>query len=159
MIETAKQKSTTQHRVYTIHVFAHVKKFLKKNVPSKNGVFRSEEYSTFGKMVTLALRDTRPWKQATGKGDDFFRDRLTESIVIQLTEEQARMSPRLNKLQRINVDLDRMFKESLIGWIEAQSALGTPVHSACKLFLQHYQLDEKEYSLDSAYKHWQRSQK
>lgn len=148
---------TTNTKTFTIQVFPHVKKFIKKKVLCQKGVFIIEEHTTVGKMVALALCETRAWKHASNKGDDFTRDRLTASVQLRLTEQQMKMSPRLYKLQRINTDIDQRFKESLIDWIEAQRDLGHPVHAACKSFLAHYEMDETEYSLDSAYKYWQRS--
>lgn len=149
-----KQKTTTTRSTITVHVFPHVHKFCKKEFHHASGIFSAEEYSTFGKLVTFALRN-----QQTRNSNDQARDRLTATITIRLNKRQQELGPRAFKLQRLNIDLDLLFKEYLLVWIHAQAAQGTPAHAACKMFLQHYNLDEQDYSLDNAYKHWQRSQK
>ncbi len=139
---------------FTLHVFPHVKRFLeKKHHPS--AIIKVEGHSTLGKFITMALRDARQSNQAD-YNDNYYRERLTEKITIQLTTEQSRLSPRLHKLMRINIDMDRVFKDHLIEWIEAQKMQGTPAYTSCRMFLEFYQLDEKEYSLENAYKCWQR---
>lgn len=126
-----------------------------KTYPHKGGVFHCEEYSSLGKITTLALLDRRAWKNS----NDQTRDRLTESITITLNTQQNNMLPRLHKLQRINLDIDKIFKEHLLVWIKAQEYQDTPVHAACKQFLEYFQIDEKEYSLEAAYKYWQNQKK
>ncbi len=117
-----------------------------------------EEYTTMGRFITLALRDTRSSFEYKDHNDQY-RNRLTETITIILTDSQARYGPRTQKLMRINIDMDRVFKEALIIWISAQKQQGIPPYTSCKLFLEHYALDESEYSLEAAYKYWQRSKK
>lgn len=148
-------------RDYTIHVFPHVKKFMKKsNIPYENRTFISEEYSTFGKLVTYCLRCRREKSKAAGSGygtNSQSRDRLTASITIRLTVDQSRMSVRLAVLQHLATELDDLFKEALLTWISAQEVLDVPALSACRHFLDYHGIDENEYSLDAAYKCWQRA--
>lgn len=141
---------------YQVPVFPHVKKFLKKYSPPTHGVIKVDEYSILGKFVSLALLNPRNTDEHISQ----FRDRLTETITIEITTVQAdRMSPRLNKLLRLNIDIDRLFKEHLVAWITSHRATGIPPYNACKLFLDHYSIDENEYSLKSAYQYWQRLKK
>jgi hypothetical protein len=144
---------------YTIEVFPHIRKYMLKNFPRQGNVFRTEESTILGRMVTLALRDHRAWKQGPYKHlTNVNKSRELKKIVIRLTDDQTKMAPRLAKLQRLNIDMDCVFRDALIGWIAAQEALGTSALSACNSFLDFYDIDkEKEYKPDTAYKAWQRS--
>lgn len=144
-------------RTFPVHVYPYVKMYLKKTKMLRAEVFNCEEYTSFGKLVTLALTDKRSWKESIGSVDKLHLDRPTELIRIKLTTEQSRMSPQAHKLQRLAVDLDRMFKEDLMKWITAQGALGVSVRSACISFIEYYDLEKHGFNLDNAYKHWQRS--
>lgn len=150
-------QSTTQRPTrtrYTVPVFPHLKKFIVKTYGA--GVIRTEETTIMGRMVTAALRDNRIRKDFNGLD---WHMRPTAHIQIQLTDDQAGLSPKLGKLLRLNVDMDRVFKESLSGWIHAQMEAGIMAYPACKAFLKFYGIDDSEYSLDAAYKHWQRTKK
>ena len=145
--------TTTKARTkFKVHVFPHVKRFILKEYGPSEPV-KSEEYGVFGKMVTLALKDNR----AGADNNDQYRDRLTASITIVLTHEQSKMGPRLGKLLRINVHMDSLFKEHLLAWISALKANGIAPYTACKMFLDYYDLDENEYSLNSAYMYYKRA--
>jgi hypothetical protein len=144
--------AATTRTHFTIPVFPYVKKYiLKKDVTCEPVMIN--EFSIFGKCVTLALRDNRAritnLKWPAG-------DKLTESLTIVLTKEQAELSPRLNKLLRLNRDLDTMFKGELISWILALQTAGIPPHHACKMFLESYGISDLEYSHGNAYRYWQR---
>lgn len=147
---------TQPRNKFTIPVFPHVKKFIQKKYRSSSQVI-CEEYTTLGKLVTLALRDGRQTTQQNSKA--LLRKHHSEEITLLLTSEQTRLSPRLGKLLRINVDMDREFKAHMITWIEAGKAMNVPPYTSCKMYLVHYMIDEKEYSLDAAYKYWQRISK
>lgn len=112
---------------FTIPVFPHVKKFILKKYRLTNPI-KTEETTSFGKSITLVL-----------------------------TKEQSEFGPRQNKLIRINQAMDDAFKEHLLTWVGAQQEAGIPAYAACKMFLQFYDIDEKEYTLDAAYRLWQRS--
>lgn len=150
---SGKVHSTRSRNRFTIPVFPHVKKFILQKYNLSNPI-KTEEYNTFGKSITLALKDNR---LRVDYNDSQYRDRLTESITIILTKEQSEFAPKLQKLIRINDAMNDAFKEHLLTWIEGQRAAGISAHHACKMFLDFYAIDEKEYSLDAAYKMWQRS--
>lgn len=148
----------TNRNQFTVPVFPHVKKFIirKYRAPSSGSeTVKTEEYSTLGKLVTLALRDGRQWTEY----NTIHRKQLTDSITLHLTNEQLKLGPRISKLLRINVDVDREFKSHLVSWIQAGTAFGIAPFTTCKSFLAYYRIDEKEYSLDAAYKYWQRVSK
>lgn len=145
---------TNQRSRFTIPVFPHVKKFIEKKYQA-TGVIKTEEYTTLGKMVTLALRDGRRWTEY----NTIERKHLSDTITLHLTTEQLKLGPRTTKLLRINLDMDREFKSHLISWINAGSFVGIKPFNSCKNFLAYHRIDEKEYSLDAAYKYWQRLKK
>jgi hypothetical protein len=144
----------TTRKQFTIPVYPHVKKFMQKKYGSAS-VIRTEEYSTLGKLVTLALLEKRHWKEYSLQ----FKEKELPSITLQLTHEQCELGPRIHKLLRINIDMDAEFKAHLITWILAGQDLGVPPYRTCRSFLEHFKIDEKEYSLDAAYKYWQRQQR
>jgi hypothetical protein len=142
-----------RRQVFSIPVYPHVKKFILKKFRLHEPA-RAEEYNTFGKFIMNTLQDNR---LRVDYNDSQFRDRLTASLQVNLTINQAKHAPRLQKLIRINHAMDDAFKEHLVTWIQGQNAAGIPAHTACKIFLEYYDIDENEYSLDAAYKIWQRS--
>jgi hypothetical protein len=141
---------------FNIPVFPHVRKFMLRTYFNRNGIFIIEEKNPLGKLVTLALLDRRHWKAS----NDQERDRVTAKVLIVLNAEQCKMGAhKAKKLQRLNLDIDQQFKEYMILWIKAQEDLGCGAHPACRSFLQAYGIDpdsKEEYSIDSAYKFWQR---
>jgi hypothetical protein len=148
------------HAHYTIHVSPQVRKFMLKNFAYYNGVFRTEEWSTLGSLVTLCLIDNRAWKDRH-LTDDYLKENETQKIIVELTTAQMKMTPRIFKLPRINTEINRLFKEHMVTWIRSQYEIGVSAHQACRSFLEYYNLDPggKEYNLDNAYKAWQRSKK
>ena len=147
-----------QKNVFTIQVYPHVRKYMMRfpRFPrTTQGVFLCEDTSDLGVYVTRCLTHSRSWKSI----NDQVRDRATAQIKIMLTDEQMKHSPRLVKMQRLVIDIDRHFKSALLHHIMGLQTVGVPVLTACKTFLEQYNIDEKEYSLDNCYKHWQRSGK
>lgn len=150
---TKPTSTTTNTRTkFKIHVFPHVKRFILKNYGGSEPV-KTEEYGVLGKMVTLALKDNR----AQSDYNDQYRDRLTTTLTITLTSEQSKMSPRQGKIMRINIHMDSLFKEHLLAWISALKVNGIAPYTACKMFLDYYELDENEYSLNTAYQYYKRA--
>lgn len=137
---------------YKILVFPHVQKFMLRTYPHKRGVFMVSEANSLGKLVTMAI--TKYQRQST---NDKERDRKMVPVILRLTSDQLNSRPRLWKLYRLNLDVDDVFKEHLLVWIASHAALGASARSACINFLEHYKIDETEYALGSAYKHWQRT--
>lgn len=138
---------------FTIPVYPHVKKFLLKEYPSKANTIKAEEYRLLGKMITLCLKDNI---EASNYNDQY-RDRLTEEINIIITARQAAMSPRIGKLIRINQHIDALYKEHLLVWIKSLRAEGLAPHTATKLFIKYYDLQEKDQI--NAYQFWLRYNK
>ncbi len=138
---------------FTIDVFPHVKKFIFKtyrNSTEGRDTVTLEKNSTLSNLVTLALREPSSSAEGGPKRDSM------ETITLVLTKNQSGLNPSLRKLRRINVDMDRLFKEHLMSWITANED-HFPPYSACRQFLEHYRINEKEYSLAAAYRFYQRS--
>lgn len=140
--------------IYRIPVFPHVKKFILKLYGNTEPV-KIHEYNSLGKLVTMALQD----KRMRADQNDQQRDRVTDSITIVLNKEQSELGVRLGKLMRINTSVDTIFKEHLLTWIEAMKKNNIAPYTACRSYLHHYGIDDGEYSLDAAYKFYQRTQK
>lgn len=143
-----------EKRIVTINVYPHVRKYMMAHyIRNSQGVFICTESTPLGLYTRLALLDREEWRNPS---NDQVRDRATASVQLELTTSQLRLSPRLFKLKSINIYLDRQFKEALISCILSQNEAGVAVYPACKIFLEQYHIDEKDYSLDNCYKHWQR---
>lgn len=143
---------TTNKTDFIVPVFPHVKCFIKKKYKIAASLVDVEEATTLGRLITLSLVKKE-------KDEVKYSSRLTETVTIRLSSHQARYAPRIHKLISINNYVDQLFKDHLLEWIEGQRLQGTPPFAACRSFLQHYKLDEKDYSLDNAYKFWQRINK
>lgn len=140
---------------FTVPIFPHVKKFLAHRYGLKSPIKVSENIS-LGKIVTLSLIDKRQRTLSRTMQRDA-ESKINSELVLVLTEDQVRMGPRINKLIAINTDIDQIFKEHLITYIMAQKSIGIPVKTACRSFLAEMGINESEYSIDAAYKHWQRT--
>jgi hypothetical protein len=141
---------------YKIPIFPHLKKFLNKQYGfNVKKPIQIDEHSSIGKLVMLALRD----KRFSSEYNDQYRNKLTTEIVLRLSKEMVELSPQISKLMKINISIDELFKSHLIAWINGQLTTGIPAYTSCKYFLQFYNIEEKEYSLDAAYKYWQRFNK
>jgi hypothetical protein len=143
----------SRRKSFKIEIFPHLKKFIQKNYHHDTSQpIYVDEHSTFGKLITLALRDSRSWKEF----DSYHEERKMDTITIVLTLQQSYLSARQYRLRRLNIDLDKLFKENLVQWIRSQMALGSNASAACRSFLAFYDLSESEFSQENAYKVWQR---
>jgi hypothetical protein len=140
---------------YTIPTFSYLIKFVSKQYGQRSPI-QVDENTAMGKFITLSLLDRRPWKEYASFNTPERSDKLSASLKIILTKEQSEMAVRKSKLLRINTDLDRLFKEHMITFIEALRTNGIPASHACKQFLRYFHIEETEYSFDAAYKHYKR---
>lgn len=149
----AKKNTPTPRTQFSIPIFPHLKKFILKHYRIKEPV-KIENYNTLGNLVSLSL-----YQPPSAEHNDQYRDRLTTNINIILNSRQAARAPRLFKLMRINIYMDRVFKEHLITHIRSLREQGVPPYTACRFFLEQYNIEESEYPLATAYMHWQRINK
>lgn len=144
-------KVSKTRNLFTIPVFPHVKKFILKSTRA-SGAIKVEENTMLGKIVTLALLDN-----STRDGNNDASRRATASVTLTLTKRQVDLRPGIIKLMRINVDIDRVFKDHLLTTIYSLADAGIPSYQACRMFLGRYNINESEYSTDVAYRFFQRS--
>jgi hypothetical protein len=137
---------------FTIPIFPHVKKFIAHRYGLRSPIKVSENLS-LGKMISFALMDKRHRNLAS----EPHHDGMTDSVTLILTEDQLRMTPRIKRLIVINTDFHQLFKEHLMTYILAQKSMGVPAKAACRNYLSDMGINEKEYSIESAYKYYQRT--
>jgi len=143
-----------QSNEYPIPVSPHVKKFLLKRYEHKGSHILVNEFTDLGKFIVLALIDRRKWKGANALTESA---KLTETITLVLPEDILKLVVDASKLLRINIDMDRVFKSHLLVFIAANEQNGTPVRTACKKYLEYLNITQSEYSIDTAYKNYQRA--
>lgn len=148
--------------IFNVPIKPHLKKFFLKTYHLSEPI-KIEEDSILGNQVMAILQDKRSVNgkdlnninsQFNGSGSDL----LTETLQITLSAEMNKRSPRVAKLVRINLFLQFMFRHSVIVFIEGCQKSGVNPYNACKQFLQLYEFDENEYSLDGVHQIWKRHQ-
>lgn len=140
----------------------HLKKFFLKTYHLSEPV-KVEEDTILGNQVMAILQDKR---QVNGKDlnnitshfNGSGSDLLTETLQISLSKSMIERSPRIAKLVRINLFLQHIFRHSVILFINGCTKSGVNPYNACKQFLQLYEFDENEYSLDGVHQIWKRHQ-
>jgi hypothetical protein len=132
-----------------IYVKPHLKKFILKHHPGKQPLY-ADERSPLGAAIMHVLMEVRK-----SKFENIIHHH-TECILVTPTVNMARRSPRQYKLVRVAVEMERVFRQAIIVWVSAQQEAGLPANQACKNFLEHYGIDEGEFSYDGVYKCWQR---
>lgn len=140
----------------------HLKKFYLLTYDLSEPV-KVEEDSILGNQVMAILQDKR---SVNGKEFNYINsqfsgdglDLLTETIELSLSAEMQKRSPRIAKLVRINLFLQHMFRHSVILFIKGCVRSGVNPYNACKQFLQAYDFDDNEYSLDGIHQIWKRYQ-
>lgn len=139
-------------QTFKIPVLPYLKKYIVKQFFSgAKGPYKIEEDTLLGKQVMSLLIDARKI--------DFIDKHLemSETLEVVLSDSMAKRSPRINKLICFNFFADKIFKTSLITWIRSAEHFGIRPFPASKGFLEHFEIEESEYSHDAAYRHWTRS--
>lgn len=130
----------------------YLKKFAEKRFfAGYRAPYKLDEDTLIGKQFMCLIVDARTVDM---RGDK--KIEMSESLHVYLSEAMAERSPSLRKLVPINYYLDKFLKSELIAWIECAEYCGVRPFVSTKLFLQHYGIDESEYTHDAAYKVWQR---
>ena len=139
---------------FRVPVLPYLKKYIEKQFfAGLKAPYKIEEDSLIGKFMMSQIIDGR---HKDLRGDK--RIEMSQVIEIELSEAMAERSPSLGKLITVNYFLDKLFKNELITWIKSADYCGVRPFPASKAFLQHYKIDENEYSHDAAYRHWLRDQ-
>lgn len=154
--------NTSQLGIIKVPIKPHLKKFFLKTYHLSEPV-KLEEDTILGNHVMAILLDKREVNgkdlnnissQFNGNGSDL----LTDTIELTLSDAMNERSPRVAKLVRINLFLQHMFRHSVILFINGCMKSGVNPYNACKQFLQLYEFDENEYSLDGVHQIWKRHQ-
>lgn len=132
-----------------IYLKAHIRKFVMKHHPGKEPLYVDEK-SMLGNALMNSVIDKRKYKfdKAINAYDQELR------IIPTLRIKQR--SPRAFKLVRVNIELEKWFRQSLLVWVSAQVAAGVPASASCKDFLLYYKIDDNELSFDAVHKIWLR---
>lgn len=132
-----------------IYVKPHIRKFVLKHHPGKEPLVVTER-SVLGAAISNALLERRKHKF------DKSVNHYTAEVRIEPWNVWLKRSPRGYKLVKVNMDLERNFREAVVVWVRAQVSAGVPAWSACKEFLRFYSLDETEITLEGIHKIWTR---
>jgi len=137
---------------FNVPLLPYLKKYAEKQFfAGYRAPYKIEEDTLIGKYIMSLIIDGR---QVDMRGDK--KIEMSERLHIHLSEAMAERSPSLRKLVPINYYLDKLFKNELITWIKSSEDCGVRPFVSSKNFLQHYSIDESEYTHDAAYKVWQR---
>lgn len=138
-------------KTFKLPVLPYVKKYVEKQFFNGQAApYKIEEDTLIGKNFMSVIIDKRH-RDIMDKHHD-----LTAEIHITLSDAMAKRSPRLSNLMCVNYFLVEDFKDALTTWINAAGHYHIRPFVACKGFLEYYGIDENEYSLDAAYRLWQR---
>ena len=137
---------------FKVPVYAYLLKYCRKQFfAGQSQPYKIEEDTLIGKQFMSVLMDVRKKEMM---GDQLLLQ--TETLDVELSEAMAKRSPNLGKLAPLNFFLDKLFKDALIMWIKSAEHHGIKPYPSSKAFLEHFGIDEHEYSHDAAYKHWTR---
>jgi hypothetical protein len=133
--------------VLQIPILPHLKKFIHQRYGSGDPL-RIDQDMLLGKIVVVIVKDKVKPRPVS--------ERYSEILRVSPSWEIRERSPRSRKLAELNVHLDKIFKEKMYSWIEAQVAAGLSAYQATEDFLAHYSIKESEYSKESAYRQYLR---
>lgn len=133
-----------------IYLKPHIRKFVLKHHPGKEPIVVTER-STLGMAIAHALQDDRKYKF------DRLVNHYTSELRIHPHKVWLRRSPRGYKLVKVNIELERRFKEVVLVWVSAQVFAGVPASTSCKDFMAYYGLDENDITFEGIHKIWTRS--
>ncbi len=147
------EKATT---TISVPIKPHLKKFYLKCYDLTEPV-KLEEDTILGSYVMSVLQDKRGLaNNVNSQFKGYVSELLTDTIKLQLSKVMMERSPRVIKLVRINIFLQHIFKHSVIVFVKASIKSGYNAYNACKMFLEAYDFDEGEYTLDGIHQIWKR---
>lgn len=130
----------------------HIRKFVLNHHPGKEPLI-IDERSMLGSIIMNCTNDKRKFKF------DKAINNYTTDIRVVPTTEILKRSPRQYQLVKVNIELERWFREAVLVWVRAQVAAGVPASASCKTFMAYYKLDENDISFEGIHKMWIRSLK
>jgi hypothetical protein len=148
--------SDRKNTIHKVPIKPHLKKFFLKS-HSLTEPIKVDEDTLLGKQVLSILQDKRSLNgREMNIITEFDSDQLDDNLKLELSTTLTDRAPRIGKLIRINIYLQLVFKSGVILWIQAQTKAGINPYNACKAFLEYYDIDESEYSLDGVHQIWKR---
>ncbi len=137
-----------EQKTVTISIKPHLKKFLLNRFKQKEGPIDVTMNNFLSELIHDIWRDGR--RKVNGN------DAYTDCIEIRVTQFFERRSLTPYQLSRLNLKLDKMFRECMYIWIESQRNIGVPAYKASEGFLKYMGIKESEYSKETAYRSWSR---
>ena len=84
-------------------------------------------------------------------------ERMTDTISLSLTKRLSEFSFPPITVYHFNAEMDQVFKEHLVEWINSQVFTNTiNVSEAIRNFQKKYKITEGEYPFDNMYRHYTR---
>lgn len=139
-------------RELKIYLKPHIRKFVLKHHAGKEPLL-IDERSMLGSVLMNCTIDKRKFKF------DKAVHRYTTEIRVLPTTEVLKRSPRQYQMVKVNIELERWFREAVLVWVRAQVAAGVPASASCKDLMTYYGLDENDITFDAIHKIWTRSLK
>lgn len=137
-------------RVVSFPIYPHLKKFIVKKfesdmvgfTPDGNEIINVSVTSSLGIYMTHALKSKKTLQRDL--------DRMTDEIHFSLCHDLPKHSLRQGYLIYFNRTFDRLFKENMQTWVDAQFRAGVNNTQSIMAFLDHYKINETDYSFHSA---------
>lgn len=131
-------------------ILPHLKKYIYK--------FYRLEVSTPVKVTMhsslgIAMKHVLREKKKANKKD---LDRYAERMLFILPSDMCTLEIRSSFVVNFNVHYDRIFKEQMRQWVQAQWEAGINNRVALQNFLAYYNIKDHEYSYDNAQRDWLR---
>lgn len=139
----------------SVPIKPHLKKFYLKTYELTEPV-KLEEDTILGSYVMSVLQDKRGPANPNFSNKGYISELITDTLKLSLSDALVKRSPRISKLIRINIFLQHIFKLAVIVYIKASIKSGVNAYTACKMFLETYNFDESDYTLDGIQKIWTR---
>ena len=136
-------------KIVDFPIYPHLKKFILKFYDLREGeVVQVGMNNSIGIAMKHVIREKKPLQRDIEK--------MTDRIQFELCTDIAHCEIRYSYIIAFNKSYNKVFKDHLILWIKAQAKAGINARQSVINFLKEYELDENEYSYDSAYRHWTR---
>lgn len=130
----------------------HVSSFSKKILETRYGtepfkISRSDEY--YHHLTSEPLRQNKSTYVKINKT-------LQQTATLQVSDTLVRRLKAKGRSVYIGGHLHKVMQANMLNFVEAQVLAGLPAQRALKNFLDHYNITEDDYSLETAYTAWKR---
>lgn len=133
-------------KVVDFPIYPHLKKFIINFYNyQKLDVIPVGMNSSIGIAMKHVIREKKPLQREIEK--------MTERIRFELCDEISNFEIRNSYVIAFNKAYNKMFKDQMMIWVNAQWKAGINNRQSIINFLQEFNIKESEYSYDSAYRH------